>query len=873
MNEATEWILQLNLSTQEELELRKILNAFSDSDIRSEWEDISLKEQLAVFAFEHNIALSQIPSLQSIHTQKSDAFMTDVTWNNQEYQKKPSHTKQSGVKPRTLNRFVDNSLLGIGGMGEVRKVFDPTLDCYLAMKIMHKKLLHDNILIKRFEQEARIIASLQHPSIPPVHEIGYLEDGRPFFTMREIRGKSLSTILRNRNHTSDWNLRKLISIFQQVCSTIAFAHAQHIIHRDLKPANIMVGEFGEVLVVDWGLAKNIFKNTTDDSGNKSNYVTDMTMWGTVQGTPAYMSPEQAKGEPLDTKSDVYALGSILYEILSGRPPFIKDAEENENASNILEKVINEEPPPIKQNSEYPIPVEIIDICGLSMIKNSNQRTTTASDLSKYLENWLDGIKQEEKAQDYIRQAQDLYKNVHELRRQSNQAKRDAQNFHLSLEQNPKVQDKYIIWEKEDEALHYLKEANLVQSKCEQLLLSALTYKPDHQSAHVLLADMYCERHRIAEQNQDILEVARLEELLTHHCNSLPDQHLKKEHFVNYLAGTGKIELHILEDNEMIFEKYEIQNRKYQPVFIEHCKSNSLQSKELPIGKYRLRFLRNNGSIIYPLIIRRQETWTSQKPLSIPQTSEDHKLVYIPEGQCEVGHISGQQGAWMKQNIHVDAFWIQRYPVTHQEYLDFLNHLVDKGQRTIATQCTPTNGDIQIYGRVAGGHYFLCPDVQGRMIDPNTPVTCIDWYSATQYAKWKSIQDGKRWRLPWGVEWEKAARGVDGRAFPWGDFMESSWCATLESDCETPQPIDSFPIDHSPYGVRGMAGNVCDWVLDSYNLSNPNLKTASLNNMNGCVRGGAWNKPSSQSTLFSRNLMERSQRNVNVGFRLVCHSSS
>ena len=89
-----------------------------------------------------------------------------------------------------------------------------------------------------------------------------------------------------------------------------------------------------------------------------------------------------------------------------------------------------------------------------------------------------------------------------------------------------------------------------------------------------------------------------------------------------------------------------------------------------------------------MMIRRQETWTSPKPLSIPKTSVDHTLVYIPEGQCEVGHISGQQGAWMKQNIYVDAFWIQRYPVTHQEYLDFLNNLVDKGQRTIAAQCTP-----------------------------------------------------------------------------------------------------------------------------------------------------------------------------------------
>ena len=99
-----------------------------------------------------------------------------------------------------------------------------------------------------------------------------------------------------------------------------------------------------------------------------------------------------------------------------------------------------------------------------------------------------------------------------------------------------------------------------------------------------------------------------------------------------------------------------------------------------------------------------------------------------------------------------------------------------------------------------------------------------------HTRWQTL------RLPWGVEWEKAARGVDGRHFPWGDFMEPLWCATLETGCETPQPIDSFPIDHSPYGVRGMAGNVSDW-FGLYNLSNPNLKITSLSNMNGCVRGG------------------------------------
>ena len=180
---------------------------------------------------------------------------------------------------------MDDSLLGIE---EWEKCVKYLIQHWIAIWPWYhaQKTLQDHITSK-IRTRSLNIASLQHPSIPPISRIWHREDGRPFFTMREIRGTSLSTMLRHRKKVSEpWNLRKLISIFQQVCSTIAFAHAQNIIHRDLKPANIMIGEFGEVLVVDWGLAKNIRKEATDDTTADSNYSSDMTLWGTVQGTPA-----------------------------------------------------------------------------------------------------------------------------------------------------------------------------------------------------------------------------------------------------------------------------------------------------------------------------------------------------------------------------------------------------------------------------------------------------------------------------------------------------------------------------------------------------------------------------------------------------------
>jgi len=197
--------------------------------------------------------------------------------------------------------------LGRGGMGVVCLVEDRELDRLVAIKILNTPDITED-LRNRMIREAQIIARLEHPGIVPVHDVGTLPDGRVFYAMKYVRGSRLDEYA-----AQGASLRDRLRKFQAVCDAVAFAHAHGVIHRDLKPQNIMIGSFGEVLVLDWGVAK-----IRDDPRSSAFHE---TMEGTVIGTRRYMSPEQERGEidQLDERSDIYALGAVLNFLLNDQP--------------------------------------------------------------------------------------------------------------------------------------------------------------------------------------------------------------------------------------------------------------------------------------------------------------------------------------------------------------------------------------------------------------------------------------------------------------------------------------------------------------------------------------------------------------------------
>ncbi|MDD5727752.1 MAG: serine/threonine-protein kinase [Victivallales bacterium] len=297
------------------------------------------------------------------------------------------------VKPPDKYKFIRS--VGFGGMKGIIKVNDQDTARDVAMAIIPDFDERPQPDIDRFVREARIIARLEHPNIVPIHDIGRDGKGAPYFTMKYLRGHTLATTLRKLN-TGDadtleqYPLARLLRIFVKVANAIAFAHSKRIIHLDLKPENVHIGDFGEVLVLDWGLAKfigsndiydEIEDNRTKDYENKLNRPqTMMTLDGVAKGTPGYMAPEQAAGknQEKDERTDIYALGCILYAILTFENPLGNRRDVRKMLHDTV--VGNIESPSQLKNPARPIPAPLEAICLKAMNLLPDDRYQNVSDL-------------------------------------------------------------------------------------------------------------------------------------------------------------------------------------------------------------------------------------------------------------------------------------------------------------------------------------------------------------------------------------------------------------------------------------------------------------------------------------------------------------
>jgi hypothetical protein len=239
--------------------------------------------------------------------------------------------------PPDTPRYRFEEFLGRGGMGEVWRGRDNLLAREVALKVLRERVFGDSEGRGRFEEEARYVSRLEHPSIVPVYDLGELPDGRPFFVMKLVNGQTLADLLAARATPAE-DLSRWALVFEQVCAAVAFAHARDLIHRDLKPSNVMLGEFGEVLVMDWGIAKALAARpkplpippapellSPSVGGASTGPAGPETLPGQARGTPAFMAPEQARGEAsrVGKASDVFGLGGILCVILTGQPPYTR----------------------------------------------------------------------------------------------------------------------------------------------------------------------------------------------------------------------------------------------------------------------------------------------------------------------------------------------------------------------------------------------------------------------------------------------------------------------------------------------------------------------------------------------------------------------
>ena len=744
--------------------------------------------------------------------------------------------------------YVDLGMIGSGGTAAVHRVEDPKLQRRVAMKLRTGGVPPDAFL-----HEAILAAQLQHPGIVPVHDVGHLEDGRPFFTMQEVQGRTLGALIDELHACTEggkwlptpsgWTFRRLIAAFHRVCTTMAYVHGQGVIHRDLKPDNIMLGSHGEVFVVDWGLARRLDSDAVCQ----------------IAGTPAFMPPEQARGDvaSLDARADVYALGATLYTLLAGAPPYTGNSPRH-----ILAQVLAGPPDPpghrvddawdtwsieIDEFAEESspaktpaLPGELVDACRLAMATDPEDRPR-AEALEQAIGAWLNGAKLREQALTVVAKAEAALPEVVALRQQVAQLRTEAEAHLAPLPAWASSEDKALGWAKEDQAVALELHADQAELASEQLLHAAFVYDRNLPEAHAALARRYRQHHETAERDGDRRGMARLEAHLKRHVSALPTDHADRQELVRYLRGIGRVNLVTDPPGaEVMLHEFVAENRRLTLVPRKSLGVTPLVDVRLPMGSYVLAIEHDVCEPVhYPVLIERMQNWSGRapgdqdpRPIRLPAL---HSLAvdecHVPAGPfvCGGGSSTEQRSTrWM------DGFVIHRHPVTNRDYLAFLNDLVATGRDEEALASVPREKSgtaaslgAAIYG-TENGQFVLVPDADGDAWQPDYPVLMVDWAGASAYCDWLANRTGKPWRLPSEWEWEKAARGVDGRPFPWGHFTDASWCHVRDSQPGRllPASVHDIALDVSVYGVRGMAGNVRDWC--------------SANGQGKAIRGGAWN---------------------------------
>ena len=287
-------------------------------------------------------------------------------------------------RPLLAGRYRVGRRIGKGGMGEVMNARDEQVGRDVAIKRMRSTTPSERA-IQRFLREASIQGRLEHPAIVPVHEIGKDADGLPFFVMKKLTGTTLSKVISDPEQRDRFPLQRVLSAFAEVCLALELAHLRGIVHRDLKPDNILLGDFGEVYILDWGVAKLIGEDDGEFADVASGSGEHATVAGTTIGTAGYMSPEQACGlADIDGRTDVYALGCVLFELLAG------EALHPRGVAGMQSALAGPDARPSQRAPSRPIPPELDALCVAATTVDRDERIPRARELGDRVQRFLDG---------------------------------------------------------------------------------------------------------------------------------------------------------------------------------------------------------------------------------------------------------------------------------------------------------------------------------------------------------------------------------------------------------------------------------------------------------------------------------------------------
>ncbi|MEO0324839.1 MAG: SUMF1/EgtB/PvdO family nonheme iron enzyme [Myxococcota bacterium] len=796
----------------------------------------------------------------------------------------------SGVRPKAgyaavlPDRYEDRGEIGRGGSSEVRRVFDRHLEREVVLKVLGWKHLTppQNPTRRRFQNEARITAALAHPGVVPVHDRGVLEDGRPWFTMKEVRGETfeevIASVYRGPRESLPGRRRSLVEALLRVAETVGYAHSRGVVHRDLKPENLMRGAFGEVYVMDWGIARVMGEAAPDETpipaGGKPRLDNDeraMTRSGEIFGTIRYMAPEQARGhtEAVGPASDVWALGLVLYEILVG------DVAYDGPGMSVWAELVAGARPTLPSHAT--VPGELRELFEAATCADTSARLPDGSAFAERLRSWLAGEARREKAAQVLREVDAKQAALETLRAEEAELRNDAQAMLGKLRDDSPDEERIPAWRAEDAADAKREALEEAEAEVLELLRAALQHDPESARAHARIAELAKDEVVAAEQRGDRRDAWRWERLLRQHDTG---QH------AGFLAGLGTLALDSTPSGAAVtIHRYEELDRRLQTRVFRAGLTTPFELT-LPAGSY-LVVLEAPGheTVRYPVRIEREGTWNTTppgenapRPVWLPEEGTvGPGACFVPAGWSVVGAPGGALDAYARTEIWLEDFIIQQNPVTVAAYMEFLRDLLKHGELERTRAMIPQAGTDRQYVWVDGSSVRA-----GRLANQvdtlevlRAPVRWVSVGQARGYAGWLSRRASNEWRLPCDYEWEKAGRGVDERRFPWGATPVASWVVSRGYSPPGVRPVDDPTFDLSPYGVRHLSGNVREFCSNAWRPRPVLGRDGSLLFYDSTeqrefvsVRGGSYLDAINQEMLAARYAVSPSEALRLLGFRLV-----
>ncbi len=744
-----------------------------------------------------------------------------------------SRSRRAGLEPGTrLGRFEVQEELGRGGMGVVYRAMDQDLKREVALKVLSVELSDDARELERFRREATLASKLRHPRIIGVYSFGEVE-GRPFYTMPLVEGRSLKELLQQEGPLPP---KRAARILEQAAAAIDAAHQQRVVHRDLKPANILLDPDGGPLILDFGLAKDLGRGP------------ELTRSGEVLGTPCYMSPEQARGEVThaDHRVDVYALGAILYELLTAHPPY-----EGLTANEVLHKILTVDPAPPRRH-RADVPYELETICLKALMREPYFRYQTADALAEDLRRFLDD-------KPVLARRPGLGAEALRFVRAHRAATAMLALLILTVTTGIYMVTRYsariAAVETSENALKTLDIARDAERHGHVEDATRGFYK-----AYVLAEEAYGdfpgnERVRNAflasiRARADFAEVREnwplAEELRERLWRLSLDQ--EDERRLRHARGEGAVTVVGLREGESLdFYRWD---RAVGAIDSSQRTQATADAPEVSlragsyVGLYRL--LPPDGgrpddeaAPRYLLALGRGQA--QQLTVGDPGPAPPG-MVFVPGARFVMGR-DGADADEAPRVVEAGPIWIDRTEVTIREYRAFLEHVAASGHGACGDGCTRDDDH-----RPPG-----FPDRPGSAAAESRPVTGVRWFDAAAFARWR----GKR--LPTEAEWELAAGAVDQRTYPWGDRWEAS---RANFQREEISPVLDYPDDVSPYGVIGLAGNADEWCADPQGLPGSDQ-------VGRVIRGGVWYyQPEKGGRIHDRTFALPEHRFRDTGFRCV-----